>query len=213
MLLAERALVWPDRHMLCVADLHFGKAAAFRALGQPVPSGTTADNLRRLDALLAVWPTRRLVFLGDFLHARGARTPEVLAQLQAWRARHPQLACTLVRGNHDRHAGDPPSQLGIDAVDEPWLLHPLALRHHPVAMPGHHVLAGHEHPVFRLQGRGRQQLRLPCFHHTRAMTVLPSFGDFTGGMPVATGPDSQLFVTDGTAVWPIPPAPGTTATR
>jgi metallophosphoesterase superfamily enzyme len=51
-LLADRALYWPERRWLCVADAHFGKAAAFRALGQPVPRGTTANNLARLDAQL-----------------------------------------------------------------------------------------------------------------------------------------------------------------
>lgn len=29
-LLPERALHWPARHVLLIADIHFGKAAAFR---------------------------------------------------------------------------------------------------------------------------------------------------------------------------------------
>ena len=41
-LLAEKALWWPERRTLLIADLHLGKAAGYRALGQPVPSGTTA---------------------------------------------------------------------------------------------------------------------------------------------------------------------------
>ena len=31
-----------------MADLHLGKAATYRALGQPVPAGTTRENLARL---------------------------------------------------------------------------------------------------------------------------------------------------------------------
>lgn len=208
LLLAGRALLWTEPGILCVADVHFGKAAAFRALGQPVPAGTTGDNLARLDALLTRWPVRHVVFLGDFLHARAARAPEVLAQLQAWRDRHARLECTLVRGNHDRQAGDPPDALGIEVVDEPWRMGPLALRHLPLPLPGHHVLAGHVHPVFHLRARARQQLRLPCFEHSSAMTVLPAFGAFTGGMQVTQAPGKRIFVTDGVAVWAVPSRPG-----
>eukprot|EP01036_Dinobryon_divergens_P015919 gene15919-21571_t len=51
-LLPEHALWWPDGQVLFIADLHLGKAATYRALGQPVPSGTTAENLRRLSQLV-----------------------------------------------------------------------------------------------------------------------------------------------------------------
>jgi DNA ligase-associated metallophosphoesterase len=203
LLLAPKALYWPERQLLCVADVHFGKAAAYRALGQPVPHGTTADNLARLDALLAAYPCRQLVFLGDFLHARASRTAATMALLQAWRQRHPDLLCTLVRGNHDLRAGDPPPSLQMEIVDEPLLIWPLALRHIPAAQAGHHVIAGHEHPVFHLTGKGRQQVRLPCFHTTAHMTVLPSFGDFTGGHPVSRCTDSRIVLTDGSGVWPV----------
>ncbi len=77
-LLPERALWWPARGLLFVADLHIGKAATYRALGQPVPGGTTQENLARLDALIARHAPAGIVFLGDFLHAAQARTPQVL---------------------------------------------------------------------------------------------------------------------------------------
>ena len=100
-LLPERALWWPGGRVLFIADLHIGKAATYRALGQPVPGGTTQENLGRLDALIAAHAPRHIVFLGDFLHAAQARTPQVLAALEAWRTTHVGIAMTLVRGNHD----------------------------------------------------------------------------------------------------------------
>ena len=42
LLLPEKAVYWPAEQMLIVADIHFGKAASFRALGVPVPRGTTS---------------------------------------------------------------------------------------------------------------------------------------------------------------------------
>jgi hypothetical protein len=61
-LLAHKAVYWPARKMLVVADIHFGKAAAFRALGVPVPRGTTSQNLLALDALLASYASEEIVF-------------------------------------------------------------------------------------------------------------------------------------------------------
>lgn len=75
-LLADKAIWWPQQQALLIADIHIGKAAAYRALGQPVPQGTTAANLQRLDALLQRFACRQLIFLGDFLHAPAhARRP------------------------------------------------------------------------------------------------------------------------------------------
>lgn len=71
-LLADKAVYWPARQCLLIADAHFGKASAYRSLGQPVPQGTTTENLRRLDRLLATYPCQQLIFLGDFLHGPGS---------------------------------------------------------------------------------------------------------------------------------------------
>jgi len=203
LLLADRALYWPQRKILCVADAHFGKAAAYRAAGQPVPHGTTAANVLRLDMLLARHRPTHLIFLGDFLHAPKSHAPTTLAALHEWRQRHATLSCTLIRGNHDLRAGDPPATMGIEIVNEPLILGPFALRHTPFAQAGQHVIAGHLHPMFRLQGKGHQTLRLPCFHSTDELTVLPSFGDFTGGHVITTSGDSLVFVSDGNCVWPV----------
>ena len=60
-LCADRALYWTRARTLFVADVHLGKAAAFRAGGVPVPRGTTATDLARLTALMRSWQEK----LGD----------------------------------------------------------------------------------------------------------------------------------------------------
>lgn len=197
LLLPQKALLWPRARMLVVADIHFGKAASFRALGVPVPRGTTSENLAGLDALLAAHQVEHILFLGDFLHAKAAHASATLQAMLAWRERHPALALTLVRGNHDRHAGDPSRRLRIDLVDEPYRLGPFAFCHHPdldAAQEGDgYVLAGHVHPVYRLAGR-RDALRLPCFVIGARHAILPSFGAFTGGHPVTPAPGERLVL-------------------
>jgi len=199
LLLPEKALFWPAEKMLIVADIHFGKAAAFRALGVPVPRGTTTENLDGLDALVDAHGARHIVFLGDFLHARAAHASATQGAMLAWRDRRRDLELTLVRGNHDRHAGDPAAALGITLVDEPHTIGPFAFCHHPdLDTPGY-ALAGHIHPVYVLATRF-DALRLPCFVVGTERMILPSFGAFTGGHALRAEPGDTMYVTSGDAV-------------
>lgn len=204
-LLPQRALYWPAQRLLVIADIHFGKAASFRALGVPVPAGTTTQNLEALDALMSLHPVEHILFLGDFLHARAAHAPATLAAIRQWRGRHAALRLTLVRGNHDDRAGDPPSDLGITVVDEPHTIGPFAFCHHPQESEYGHVLAGHVHPVHRLTARG-DSLRLPCFVVGERSSILPSFGAFTGGHPVTGATGERLFVVADDQVFAVPTA-------
>ena len=202
-LLADKAVYWPARQCLMIADAHFGKASAYRSLGQPVPQGTTTENLQRLDRLLSALPCAQVIFLGDFLHGPGSHASGTLGALRSWRALNPDLSMTLIRGNHDKRAGDPPEDLRIDVVTEPLLMGPFALQHEPDAHPSHHVLAGHVHPVYRLRGKGRQSLRLPCFVIGARVSLLPAFGAFTGGHRVEQDNDRRIYVIGDHDVWPV----------
>ncbi|QJE01125.1 ligase-associated DNA damage response endonuclease PdeM [Massilia forsythiae] len=199
LLLPQKALYWPRLGILAIADIHFGKAAAFRSFGIPVPRGTTTENLEALDALVAATGATHVLFLGDFLHARASHAAATQAAMLAWRLRHPALTLTLVRGNHDQHAGDPAAALGIHLVDEPHTLGPFSFCHHPdIAAPGY-ALAGHVHPAYRLATRS-DTLRLPCFVVGPQRMILPSFGAFTGGYTVRAARGERIFVTSGDAV-------------
>jgi len=199
-LMADRALYWPRLTTLFVADAHFGKAATFRASGIFVPRGTTADALTRLDEAVVRAGATRLVFLGDLLHAREGRSPETLRLVAEWRSAHPALEVVLVRGNHDRSAGDPPESLGISCVDAPMVEGPFAFTHHPKAIDGRYVLAGHVHPAVRLSGPGRQHERFLCFWVRPSGAVLPAFGDFTGSGLVDPLEDDRVFAVAGGSV-------------
>lgn len=210
-LLPERALWWPAEGALLIADPHFGKSATFRAHGIPLPSGVTGDDLARLDDVVRRTGAERLLVLGDFYHARSGRSTRVLEALAAFRGAHPALEVTLVRGNHDRHAGDPEATLDITCVAEPFVLAGFSLRHHPVdvaavprapsaadALP---VIAGHLHPVAVLADGTGLRHRAPCFHLAPSQLVLPAFGSFTGGHPIQPHPDDRVFVIgDGSVV-------------
>lgn len=193
-LLPDKALYWPREKTLFIADIHFGKAAAFRAQGLPLPPGSTSAALKRLDALIAETGATRIVFLGDFLHNRDSRAAQTFARFAAWRGENAALTLLLVRGNHDARAGDPPPAWQIECVDEGALLGPFVLAHHPEPDPRGYVLAGHIHPAVRLTGRANDALRLPCFWFGESVGVLPAFGELTGTYVVQPKLRDRVFV-------------------
>jgi len=189
LLCGERALYWPRRRWLLLADLHLGKGDAFRRAGIALPRGGTGHDLARLEALLRRLPVAQLWILGDMLHAGVAADAAWLAQWRRFRQAHADVALHLVRGNHDRAAGT--AALDIDLHPGAVVQPPFVFAHEPRPDPRGHVIAGHVHPVVRLPGMRR---RWPAFHLRQALTVLPAFSHFTGGQLLQALPDGRVVV-------------------
>jgi len=205
---AERALHWPRERTVFVADVHLGKAAAFRAGGVPLPRGSTAADLARLTRLIEHTHAARLVVLGDFLHARAGRVSALSDTFVAWRQRHAATDVVLVRGNHDARAGDPPADWGVRCVDEPYALAPFLACHKTTAPPTGYALCGHLHPGVRIHGSGEQSARLPCFVIGARRAILPAFGRFTGLAEFERQPGERIVAIAGGALFALPSSTG-----
>lgn len=193
-LLPDRALFWPRQRALFVADTHWGKAAAFRSQAIPVPVGSTRDDLERLSDVLHKTGAQKLVVLGDLLHAPEGRRPETFEAIEQWRAAWPNLRVLLVRGNHDRRAGDPPPEWKFEVADEPFAMPPFALCHYPQEVEGQYCLAGHTHPKIRLRGLGAEKITAHCFQVGARVTVLPVFSSFAAGGVLAPRAGERYFL-------------------
>lgn len=198
-LLPSGGVFWRGQSALLVADLHLGKAAAFRSLSVPVPAGSSDATLSRLSRDLEETAATSLYILGDLWHAKAGRTAEVERCFEDWRARHSNLEVTLVEGNHDLKSGRMLDKWSVREVSE-LEMGPFLLKHHPEGDPRGFVLAGHIHPAVRLVGRGRQAERLPCFWFREKVGVLPAYGDFTGAATVYPTPGDRVFVLAGPEV-------------
>ncbi len=203
-LLPQRAALLTEAATLLVADAHLGKAASFRRLGVPVPEATTSENLERLSALVADTGARRIVFLGDLVHSARSHAAATVDAITAWRRRHAHLELTLVRGNHDRHAGPPPAAWGLEVLDGPLPVGGLQLAHEPQPDARGYVLGGHLHPCAVLGGRAHDRMRLPCFHFGAEVGVLPAFGSFTGTHVMPRAPGDRVYVIVGAEVRLLP---------
>lgn len=178
-LLEQKAIAWPRTRSLIVADLHFGKPAAFRMAGRPVPESTASD-LDRLDQLLSEHRSKRLIILGDFFHSAAGLQLEMMDAVADWCGKKASLEIVLVPGNHDRKSGQPPACWGIQNVADGWSLAPFSFCHEPRDTAGTHVMAGHIHPAISLREKFGGGMRVPCFWFSQNCAVLPAFGSFTG---------------------------------
>jgi DNA ligase-associated metallophosphoesterase len=186
-LLGARALYWPARRRLIVADLHLGKSHVFRRAGITVPSGATQDDLQRLAQLLVATGAQALWIVGDVLHGPASQAAWRDTWTQ-WRQRHSALDVAALTGNHDRALDGP--ALGVRQLGEAHHDGPFLFRHLPHPDPlGRHVIAGHVHPKARIPGVPRAW---PAFWLRPGVTVLPAFSAFSGGHAIDAGQGDAL---------------------
>lgn len=177
--LKEKALWIKELSILLIADLHFGKAAHFRKSGIPIPEPIHELDLRRLQDLhQALHPTHTF-FLGDLFHSDWNEQWESLNDFLR------ELEYTqfhLIKGNHDVLSPIAYQQSILKIHKQPHVLESFILSHEPMTeVPaGMLNLCGHIHPGFRLVGKARQSVRIPCFIQSGAQLILPAFGNFTG---------------------------------
>jgi DNA ligase-associated metallophosphoesterase len=197
-LLPEHAVWCTETETVWIADLHLGKEQTFRNSGFPVPD-MLAGDLARLTRILEKTAAKQLIILGDLIHARSSQSSRLSETFCTWRSQYPQVEMTLIRGNHDARAGDPPESWKIQCIDSPTRFGEFTLTHYPLFTDEGPNLAGHLHPKFRMRTRA-EDLKLPCFLVRRQTIVLPAFGQFIDHGCIATEPGDDIYVVAGTEV-------------
>lgn len=188
LLLPEKAIFWQNKSYLLLADLHLGKARHFRKNGFAVPDGE--KNFHLLSKLIQHFQPEKVLFLGDLFHSTYNEAIELLASFME---KHP-TTYELVVGNHDILEEEHYDRLGMELTYGHRQEGPFCLCHEPMVSNDAYVLSGHIHPGVRLQGRGRQSLRLPCYHFAAKQGILPAFGSFTGLHVLKPKAEDQVFV-------------------
>jgi len=203
-LLPESAVWHAPSRTLVVADVHLGKAAAFRVGGIAVPDGDDAHDLARLAALVAKHNAARLVIAGDLFHAPSGISPELLQSLKGF-LHQIGIPLVLTIGNHDAKLRKLPD--GVEAVSHLDLADegPRVIHDPADAENGRFHVAGHLHPVIRLRDGRRTALRLPCFWQRKDLLVLPAFGGFTGGAIIKPTAGDRIHTPLRDQVVEIPP--------
>jgi DNA ligase-associated metallophosphoesterase len=191
---AQKAIFWARRKTLLLADLHLGKAEHFRKEGIPVPMAIRVKNLKRIADLIKKYQPDTVIFLGDLFHSFYNNSWQVFSDFLK---KYPKISFELVLGNHDILAEEHYETAALVLHQEPYFLAPFLLSHHPhdEVIDGFYNLYGHLHPCVFLHGKGKQIMRLPCFHFSEYHGVLPAFGEFTGMAKMETNEGDRVFIT------------------
>ncbi len=202
-LLAHKAIFWPSRKALLLADLHLGKVQHFRKAGIGVPEQAD-QNLVRLEVLFQEYPPREVYFLGDLFHSVWNQALSPFAQ---WLQKRPEVRFHLIQGNHDILPTRKLLEMGLHLHTLPLDLGPFRMSHEPISnREDRYNLAGHIHPGVLLRGAARQRLTLPCFYFGARGGLLPAFGSFTGLSRIKVKSGDRVFALSGDEIWPPQPA-------
>jgi DNA ligase-associated metallophosphoesterase len=197
------ALYWERENTLMVSDVHLGKISHFRKFGAAVPRKALHRNFERLNGLLDHFEPATICFLGDLFHSHINREWELFRH---WAEKCP-AKIELVLGNHDIISPLRYEALGISCSDQQERA-PFLLTHHPAAHFDGYNICGHIHPAVRLEGSGRQRLRLPCFHISHQQLILPAFGAFTGSHVMDPSPTDRIYALADSEIIPLLPTTG-----
>ena len=192
-LLSERALLWQEKNILILADIHLGKVATFQKSGIPVPEGTMDADLKRLTELIDRYQIKECIVVGDLIHGKLGLTSLVRQKIADWLNTIPCII-HLVAGNHDGALlKDLPQRWNIKIHPQHLLMEPFCFQHLPEPHHSYFVFAGHIHPQYVIKA-GFDRIRLPCFWIQNKRLVLPAFGEFTGGITIKKEKDSTIYV-------------------
>lgn len=203
-LLPQRVAYWRETSTLLVADLHLGKADALRAGGLPLSEavlmGVLDKDLARLKAAIDATRARRVLILGDLLHATLGVTPQMVARFAAWREAIARASgdvrFEIVPGNHDRALGKVVDAWNLRVLGERHEEGPFAFVHEPPVVrengDAKYTWCGHTHPAVWVGPRS-SGMKLACFQIGKRAGVLPAFSVFTAGAVLARNDADRLI--------------------
>jgi len=183
------AMYWQEKAMLLIADVHLGKVAHFRKHGAAVPIEAGYKNLEKLTEVVNHYNPKTVCFLGDLFHSKLNSDWEDFVKWVEYTT--PNII--LISGNHDIIPNYLFEEIKIQVLDT-LEMDGFLLTHHPVEENAKFNFCGHLHPGIKLQGVGRQNMRLPCFFKRKQQLILPAFGTFTGKHILKPQDDDEVYV-------------------
>ena len=168
----RKLVFWVEESILMLSDLHIGKVIHFNKNGISIPNDISFKNLKILKSGIEDYQPKDVLFLGDLFHS------SYNSEWDEWIDffNNSKLRFTLILGNHDQ------IQFNIDNLNilNKLTKEPFYFTHIPTSKSSNFNISGHIHPAFKIRGKARQTIKLPCYYLSHNQLILPSFGQFTG---------------------------------
>jgi DNA ligase-associated metallophosphoesterase len=190
----ERCIFWENQQLLILSDTHFGKSGHFRKEGIAIPQGVYQSDIKRLAGVIEYFKPVGILIIGDMFHSTFNKE---INYFKTFREDYAKVGLSLIRGNHDILSKEVYRELAIDVYDGTFNMSPFTFVHdlNDLETPiENYVFSGHLHPGIDMKGKGRQKLRLPCFHFRSQYAYIPAFSRFTGTSTIHRKKEDDIFL-------------------
>ena len=189
----EGILFWFDKQIAIIADLHLEKGSSFGPSGQFLPPYDSEETLKKIFKTIKNHKIKTIILLGDTFHDKNAfdRMSEKVFIL--FKSLIEKYKVIFILGNHESKF-----EIGrINFLNE-YVIDDIHFIHQ--ALPTSiFQISGHFHPVASVKS-SIKKITAKCLLHTNNHIILPSFGQYTGGLNI-NSPVFKPFVNNDSKIY------------
>ena len=191
----EGILFWFDKQIAIIADLHLEKGSSFGPSGQFLPPYDSEETLNKIFKTIKNHKIKTIILLGDTFHDKNAfdRMSEKVFIL--FKSLIEKYEVIFILGNHESKF-----EIGrINFLNE-YVIDDIHFIHQALQTSIFQI-SGHFHPVATVKS-SIKKITAKCLLHTNNHIILPSFGEYTGGLNI-NNPVLKPFVSHESKIYMI----------
>ena len=189
----EGILFWFDKQIAIIADLHLEKGSSFGPSGQFLPPYDSEETLNKIFKTIKNHKIKTIILLGDTFHDKNAfeRMSEKVVFL--FKSLIEKYEVIFILGNHESKF-----EIGqINFLNE-YVIDDIHFIHEALQTSVFQI-SGHFHPVASVKS-SIKKITAKCLLHTNNHIILPSFGQYTGGLNI-NNPVFKPFVNNESKIY------------
>ncbi len=184
----EGVLFWLEKEIAIVSDLHLEKGSSYASSGQYVPPYDSEETLLKLLDILNNYKVRKVILLGDTFHDKDAflrMMPKVRFLFEDFTKKYEVI---FILGNHE-------NKIKIEGIKfhQEYIVDNIHFLHEAI-QENINQISGHFHPVASIKVSSKK-ITSKCLIHSNNHIILPSFGEFTGGLNI-NDPALKSFISE-----------------
>ena len=189
----EGILFWFDKQIAIISDLHLEKGSSYGHSGQFLPPYDSEETLKKLSEGIKNHNIKKVILLGDTFHDKNAFNRMSEKAFFLFKSLIKKYEVIFILGNHERKF-----EIGqINFLNE-YVIDDIHFIHEALQTSVFQI-SGHFHPVATVKSNIKK-ITAKCLLHTNNHIILPSFGQYTGGLNI-TNPVLKPFLNNESKIY------------
>ena len=189
----EGILFWFDKQIAIISDLHLEKGSSFGSSGQFLPPYDSEETLKKILNTIKNHNIKKIILLGDTFHDKNAFNRMSEKAVFLFKSLIKKYEVIFILGNHE-------SKFEIDHINflNEYVIDDIHFIHQALQTSIFQI-SGHFHPVATVKS-SIKKITAKCLLHTNNHIILPSFGQYTGGLNI-NNPALKPFVNNKSKIY------------